>query len=300
MNNRPFNSICIVGSGVMGEQIGLACAMQGYTCWIVDSSSEAIDKSMKFHQTSLSNRGVSDELKSEIFQRIHFTQLLKDGVKQSDLVIEAIPENLELKRSLFRQLDELCPSHTILASNSSSIRISKMEDAVQRRDRVLNMHFFGSGATIVEVMRGSYTSDEIIHCACSFARSIELTPIVLKKESTGFLYNRIWRAIKKEALKIVDEDVATPEDIDRACMHMWALFEKFLAGPFGYMDYVGLDTVRDVEMVYYDESGDESDLPPKFLLDKIEKGELGVKTGRGFYSYPNPKYQDPNWLNGES
>ncbi|MBN2326192.1 MAG: 3-hydroxyacyl-CoA dehydrogenase family protein [Candidatus Omnitrophica bacterium] len=300
MEGQQITTVCIVGAGVMGEQISLSCAVHGYSCWLVDSSSDALQNARSHQEAVLMAQDRSVKEKDAVLRRIHPTLRLAEGAAQADFVIETIPENLDLKRSLFRQLDELCSPRAVLASNSSSLRISKIEDAVKRKDRVLNMHFFGSGAAIVELMRGSCTSDETIAFACSLARSLELIPIVLKKESTGFLYNRIWRAIKKEALKIVDEGAATPEDVDRACMHMWSMFEKFLAGPFGYMDYVGLDTVLDIEMVYYDESRDESDLPPKFLLEKIEKGELGVKTGRGFYTYPNPKFLDPKWLKGEA
>jgi 3-hydroxybutyryl-CoA dehydrogenase len=113
------------------------------------------------------------------------------------------------------------------------------------------------------------------------------------KESTGFIFNRIWRAVKKDALDIVDAGIASYEDVDRA----WMIFTGMPIGPFGVMDMTGLDVIRDIELVYYRESGDEADAPPKVLLDKIEKNELGVKTGRGFYTYPNPPFENASWLN---
>jgi 3-hydroxybutyryl-CoA dehydrogenase len=115
------------------------------------------------------------------------------------------------------------------------------------------------------------------------------------KESTGFIFNRVWRAIKKECLTVVDEGVATFEDVDRA----WMSLNGTEIGPFGMMDRVGLDVVRDIELVYYGESGDPSDRPPRILLDMIDRGELGVKAGRGFYTYPDPDYRRPGWLHGE-
>jgi len=143
-------------------------------------------------------------------------------------------------------------------------------------------------------MRGTKTSDETVEHVRQFVYTAGLTPLLVHKESTGFIYNRVWRAIKKEVLHIVDAGVASHEDVDRACM----IIIGMPIGPFALMDMVGLDVVRDIEMVYYRESGDESDAPPKVLLEKIEKGELGIKTGKGFYTYPNPAFQDPSWLKG--
>ncbi len=123
-------------------------------------------------------------------------------------------------------------------------------------------------------------------------KSIGMLPLVVRRESTGFIFNRVWRSVKRECLHLVDEGVASFEDVDRA----WMSYFETEIGPFGLMDRVGLDVVRDIENVYYGESKDLRDLPPKLLIEKIERGELGVKTGRGFYSYPNPVYLDPRWL----
>jgi len=144
----------------------------------------------------------------------------------------------------------------------------------------------------VELMRGTSTSDETMERAHQFAIEIGMVPIKVMKESTGFVFNRVWRAIKRECLHLVDEGVASFEDVDR----IWMILYDREIGPFGMMDRIGLDVVRDIEMVYYGESGDERDRPPRLLLEKIERGELGVKTGKGFYTYPEPAFQDPSWL----
>jgi 3-hydroxybutyryl-CoA dehydrogenase len=174
------------------------------------------------------------------------------------------------------------------------MRISAIEDATARPERVLNMHFYSPvwRLSMVELMAGTRTSPETMTAALQFARSLQLTPLRVLKESTGFLFNRVWRAVKKECLHLVDEGVATHEDVDRA----WMIAFGSRAGPFGMMDGVGLDVVRDIEMVYYRESGAQADAPPQLLLDKIARGELGVKAGKGFYRYPNPAYQAPGWL----
>jgi 3-hydroxybutyryl-CoA dehydrogenase len=298
MQTKPFETVCIVGAGFMGAQIGLHCATNGYNVWLVDSLEEGLQRATQSHSQELSKRfekqQITAEEKEAILICLHLTTNMQKGASKAALVIESVPELLEIKREVFAQLDAVCPSQTILATNSSSIRISAIENATQRPDKVLNMHFYPPAwqRTMVELMRGTTTSDETIEAARQFARTISLVPLLVQKESTGFIFNRVWRAIKKECLHLVDDGVATHEDVDRA----WMIATGGRAGPFGMMDMVGLDVVRDIEMVYYRESGDESDAPPKLLLDKIEKGELGSKTCKGFYTYPNPAYQAPGWL----
>ena len=301
METKPIETVSVVGAGFMGAQIGLRCASHGYTVWFVDMSRGALERASQIHirelETRVEKQQITVDEKEAILKRLHYTGDLKVGTSRADLVIEAISERLETKREVFARLDQVCPSHTILATNSSSIRISRIEDATHRPDRVLNTHFYPpvEQATMVELMRGTATSDEVIERVRRFVHNIEMVPLLVRKESTGFIFNRVWRAIKKECLHVVDEGVASHEDVDRA----WMIFLGLSIGPFGLMDMIGLDVVRDIEMVYYYESGDESDAPPKLLMDKIEKGELGVKTGKGFYTYPDPAFQNPSWLRGD-
>ncbi len=296
-----METVCVVGVGFMGAQIGLQCATHGYDVWLVDTADEALERAgamcTKVLDTQLEKGQITAEQQEAFLGRIHSATEMREAASKADLVFEAVPERLELKREVFGRLDAICPEHTILATNSSSIRVSAIEDATMRPGRVLNTHFYPPvwQRTIVELMRGTQTSNETIDRVSRFARGIGMTPLIVRKESTGFLFNRVWRAIKKECLHLVDEGVASHEDMDRA----WMIALGSPAGPFGLMDMVGLDVVRDIEMVYYGESGDESDAPPKLLLDKIAKGELGVKTGKGFYAYPNPAFQDPSWLKGD-
>lgn len=300
MEIKPIRTVCIFGAGFMGTQIGLQSASHGYTTWIVGHSEKSLGQASQSVTQELEarvkkQRITMSEMKS-ILNRIHLAQDMKECADSVDLVIEAVPEKLDIKREVFAQLDKVCPSHTILATNSSSIRISAIEDATNRPDKVLNMHFYPPvwERPMVELMRGTKTSDETIESVREFARNIGLTPLIVRKESTGFIFNRVWRAIKKECLHLVDNGVATFEDVDRA----WMIFTGMKIGPFGLMDLFGLDVIRDIELEYYHESGDKSDYPPRLLLDKIEKGELGVKTGKGFYTYPNPAFEQPYWLRG--
>ncbi len=295
---EKIKRVCVAGAGYMGWQIGLQCSSHGFPVVLYDVSEEALERAIRAIVQELGrwaeeNKTASEE-RGAILGRIRTTVDIREAASDADLVIEAVPERLEVKQNVFGRLDEVCVDHTILATNSSSIRVSKIEDATGRPDRVLNMHFYSNPwrRSIVELMRGSATSDETMGHARNFALGIGMVPLVVLRESTGFIFNRVWRAVKRECLHLVDEGVASFEDVDRA----WMCLYGTEVGPFGMMDGVGLDVVRDIEMVYYEESGDERDKPPRLLLDKIERGELGVKTGKGFYAYPDPAFRDPSWL----
>lgn len=294
--------VCVVGSGYLGTQIGVTCARHGYTVKMHDVSGEALLYSKeavdKYLREWVSARDVTEEEGLEIMSRLSYHEDLVEAASQAGMVIESVVERLGVKRDIFRRLDEVCRGDAVIATNSSSIRVSQIEDVTGSPQRVLNMHFYGYPwrRRVVELMRGSSTSDEVIEKAWEFCRSIGLYPLMVQRESTGFIFNRVWRAVKKECLRVVDQGVASYEDVDRAWMSLYGTD----VGPFGMMDRVGLDVVRDIEMVYYTESGDPSDAPPSVLLRKIEQGELGVKTGKGFYSYPDPKYLEPGWLYGDT
>ena len=296
-----ITKVCVVGSGYLGTQIGVLCARYGYVVSMQDISAEALRASERAVEEYVQQWIVAGDISEldgdNIKQRISYTVDLVDAVQGTGIVVEAVVERLDVKRDVFKRLDELCDPSVLLATNSSSIKVSRIEEATQHPGRLLNMHFYSYPwrRRILELMRGTYTTDEAMEAARDFSHSIGVHPLMVLKESTGFIFNRVWRAIKKECLTVVDEGVASFEDVDRAWMSLYGTD----IGPFGMMDRVGLDVVRDIELVYHRESGDPSDKPPKILLDKINRGELGVKTGKGFYTYPNPDYQIPGWLHRE-
>ncbi len=299
---EPIDSVCLCGAGYLGWQISLQCASQGIPVRLFDISEEALEKASEHIRQELktwtSEGKITPEEVEAILSRVSFHDDLAEAVEGVALVIEAVPERLDLKREVFAQLDDVCDDATILATNSSSIRISKIEDATGRLDKVLNTHFYNTPwkRSIVELMRGTGTSDETLERVRLFMVSIGITPLMVLKESTGFIFNRVWRAIKRECLHLVDQGVSSFQDVDRA----WMTLYETPYGPFGMMDGVGLDVVRDIERVYYGESGAERDAPPRMLLEMIERGELGVKTGKGFYTYPDPAYLEPGFLKGKS
>ena len=296
-----ISKVCVVGSGFLGTQIGVLSARSGYTVSMQDVSSDALSGSEKavdgYIQEWIAEGDISEPDGDDIKQRMSYTVDITEAVQGAGMVIEAVVERLDVKREVFKKLDVLCDPDVVLATNSSSIKVSLIEGATRHPERVLNMHFYGHPwrRRILELMRGTKTTDEALEVAKVFSYSIGVKPLIVLKESTGFIFNRVWRAIKKESLTVVDEGVASFEDVDRAWM---SLYDTDM-GPFGLMDRVGLDVVRDIEMVYYRESGDPKDKPPRILLNRISRGELGVKTGKGFYTYPDPEYTVPGWLYGE-
>lgn len=222
---------------------------------------------------------------------------LEDALQDADLAIEAVPEDLNLKRSVFAAMDAAALPRAILATNSSSIPVSRLESATRRPEKCLNLHFYAldAGKNIVDVMEGSQISLDVLETGKRWIRSIGCIPLSVKKESLGFCFNRVWRAVKKETLHMWAEGFVDFQDIDRA----WMVWTGMSQGPFGITDAIGLDVVYGIEMVYFNESQDPRDFPPQALREMVDRKELGVKTGKGFYSYPDPDYRNPGFLKGE-
>lgn len=290
--------VAVVGTGTMGRMIALRTAQHGIPVTLHDSDPAALERARSaIHETMIGwlAQGAMARIEMEdITSRLRYADDLPGAVRDVDLVIEAIPERVEMKRALFGRLDELCRETAIIATNSSSIRVSYLEDATARPAQVANLHFYNPVWEIpmVEIGRGTKTDDATVAALTGYARRIALLPLHVRKESTGFIFNRVWRAVKKETLKVVDSGVASFEDVDRAWMTMY----HTEMGPFGKMDEIGLDVVKDIEEHYASESGDPTDLPPKILTDRVARGDLGMKTGRGFYAYPNPAWATPDFL----
>ncbi len=229
----------------------MTCARHGYTVNMYDISEEALASSSEAVENYVGewvdDGDVTVEEGQTVKHRISYHGDLVKAASNADFVIEAVVERLDVKRDVFRRLDGVCRGDVFIATNSSSIRVSKIEDATSTPHRVLNMHFYGYPwrRRVIELMRGSSTSDRVMKKARVFCRSIGLYPLMVLRESTGFIFNRVWRAVKKECLKVVDQGVASFEDVDRAWMSLYGTE----MGPFGMMDRVGLDVVRDIENV---------------------------------------------------
>jgi 3-hydroxybutyryl-CoA dehydrogenase len=297
--SKPFEKVAIVGAGFLGTQIALLSAYSGYKVSVYDTKESAFDDTYKRLVTDFKNKGINpvipwdkwDNLKNEI----KFSTDIAVALKDVDLVVEAVFEEIETKRKVFKLMGDNTPAKTIFASNSSSMPISKMEESSGRPERCINTHFYLplQGMNMADLAPGTKTLPEVMDKGDAWIRSLNCVPLRVKKEILGFVFNNVWRAIKRQALYMWGNDFADFRDIDRA----WRIFTGTKFGVFSLMDSVGLDVVYDIEMVYYNDSKDPKDKPPDALLEKIKRGELGVKSGKGFYTYPNPEFLQPDFLN---
>ena len=212
-----------------------------------------------------------------------FTTDLEGPASEADFVIEAAVEKLDVKHEIFKKLDEAAPEHAILATNSSTIVSSRVTGTTGRPDRVCNMHFFNPALIMkcVEVVRNPETSDATVEATVELTKRIGKIPVILNKEISGFIANRILAALMDEAVSLYENGVASFEDIDTACKT--ALGHPL--GPFELMDLTGIDVNYYVRMQRYEETGNPNQKPKKSVVEKFEKGELGRKTGKGWYEY---------------
>jgi 3-hydroxybutyryl-CoA dehydrogenase len=296
-----ISRVGIVGAGTAGAHIALRCAQCGMHTYLFDISPEALRRAMETSVERLDQAVQEGALARNavppILSRLHRCDRLEQCVGDAELVIEAVPENLELKRQVFADIDRLAPSSALLATSSSCLPCSRVADATGRAEKVLNLHFPippNDGAPL-EVMGNPHTGPETLARGEEFVRSLGLLPIRVKREIMGFGLNTIWHEIKKVSLQMVAGGYVDFEDVDR----WWIAGTGMTVGLFAAMDKIGLDTVRNIETLYYEESGDERDKPTGFLDKMISLGRLGVKNGRGFYTYPDPQYERPGWLQKE-
>jgi 3-hydroxybutyryl-CoA dehydrogenase len=226
--------------------------------------------------------------------RVRPAPALDAAVANATFVFENVPERLVLKRALFANLAPLLRDDAMIVSNTSSLPGSMMADASGRADRFINANLSHLGHQKVEVMPHPGTSAATREAVVEFLRATGFVPIVLRQEQFGYASNRVWRAVKKEVLRQIAADVISPQDIDRGWMLDWGVS----LGPCALMDAIGLDVVRDIEQSYADASGDPADRPPAFLEAMVVGGRLGVKSGEGFYRYPDPEFTRPGFLGG--
>ncbi|WP_342431414.1 3-hydroxyacyl-CoA dehydrogenase family protein [Neobacillus sp. FSL H8-0543] len=282
-----IKQITVVGSGVMGSQIAMVSALAGFDVYLQDINEESLkvaEDSLHGHINKRISKGKISLLEAEkAFARLKFVTSLEKAVAETDFVIEAIVEKLDVKRQLFAEIDRLAPSHAIIATNSSTIVSSKLADATNRPEKICNLHFFNPVLVmeLVEVVKGPQTSDETADTAVELVKQINKTPILLKKEISGFVANRILGALIDEAIYLLENDIATVEEIDLACTK--ALNHPI--GPFALLDLTGIDVNYYIRQVLYEETGDENQKPQKVITEKYLNGEYGRKTGKGFYSY---------------
>lgn len=295
-----IGKVAVIGAGTMGAQIASLTALSGRTVTLWDASDQALAAGLsRAEQDIFPNLGIARGIHAadlgSALGRLSAAGSLAEAIDGADLVIEAVREELGVKQAVFSELSRM--TSAILSTNSSSIPSSLIAPAVERPERLLNTHFFAPiwVRSMLELMTCGETSDEVMRTAYDFGVSLGLVTAIVNGESKGFIINRIWRAVKRESLRVVDEGVATPEDVDR----LWMMFFQTQYAPFGIMDMVGMDVVSDIETSYQLVTLDPTDTPSPTLARMIAAGELGEKSGKGFYEHPNPAYLRPDFLTGE-
>jgi len=278
--HRP---VAVIGAGTLGRRIALIFAAHGAEVRIFDLAEPQRRAAVEFVSENVSS--VASVRNDVVPGWVSPEADLADAVREAWLVVEAIPERLELKIQMFGQLDELAPADAILASNSSSYASRLFLDKVHRPERVLNIHFYmPPKQNAVDIMSCGKTDRDVLDFVLATLPQFGLYPFEARRESTGFIFNRIWAAVKRESLEVVAEGVSTPQDVDR----MFQL-NTGGAGPFRMMDQVGLDVVLDIEEHYCAEHPEYPEGPRRLLRSYLDQGRLGVKSGAGFYDdYPHP------------
>lgn len=303
MNAEEIRHVFVVGAGTMGQQIALQCAMHGCEVTVYDVSPGALQSASAkiddYAAQLVGQQRLTDATSSAALSRLHFTSR-PEAAADADLLSESVPEDPQLKGRVFAQFNAICPRRTIFTTDTSTLAPSLYASATGRPAQFAAFHFhtYVWDSNLVDVMPHPGTSPETVQLLRDFARRIGQIPLVLNKESPGYVMNAILGAINEKAFRLVQDGVASFEDVDRAVM----IVMRAPIGPFGSLDVVGLDTVWHIMQSNARISGDPEvqAAADRFKAQYVDKGWLGVKSGKGFYTYPNPAYALPGFLTGEA
>jgi len=280
-----INKTLIVGSGLMGSGIAQVCAQAGIEVFLYDIAPEALNKALKNIEWSVNKfveKGKLEEDSATIMNRIRTVSSLSDAA-EADLIIEAVFERMDLKQEIFKKVDEFSRPGALIASNTSAISITELASVTERPQQVLGLHFFSPVPMMqaVEVIRGLSTTEETANAGKNFVIQIGKEPITVNRDVAGFVINRINFPSTMEAMRLIEDGVTTVEDIDKGLR----LASGRKMGIFETGDMVGLDITYGAMMAMYQETGDPRWYPPMILRRKVKAGQLGRKTGRGWYEY---------------
>jgi 3-hydroxybutyryl-CoA dehydrogenase len=302
MRIEDVHHVLVIGSGTMGLQIGLQAATHGYDV-VVDETDpvarEAAPRRLRGYAEEQMAAGLLDTGEMErSLARVTVTGDPTDASADTDLLIECVPEDPELKGRVLGQFNALCPPRTVFATNTSTLLPSMFAEATGRPDRFAALHFHIPvwSANVADVMPHPGTSEETTELLVDFARRIGQIPIRMRRESMGYVFNAIYTAMNGAAITLVANDVASVEEVDRA----WMAIMKTPFGPFGALDDVGIDTAWHITEYWAGVTGDaQLRANADWLRGYVDSGRTGVKAGEGFYRYPDPAYAAPDFVQGK-
>jgi 3-hydroxybutyryl-CoA dehydrogenase len=280
-------TVAVIGAGLMGSGIAQVAAQAGYDVRLRDIDEAAVQRGIAGIRASLDRFVAKDRLSESdadaALARITGTTSLPDAVDGVDIVVEAVFESLDIKTELFTELDKHAPAGAVLATNTSAIPITRIAAATSRPEQVVGTHFFSPVPMmqLCELVRGYKTSDETLERAREFAEGVGKTCIVVNRDVAGFVTTRLISALAMEAAKLVESGVATAEDVDIACR----LGFGHAMGPLQTADLTGVDILTNASQNIYNDTQDEKFSPPELLQRMVVAGDLGRKTGKGFYTY---------------
>jgi 3-hydroxybutyryl-CoA dehydrogenase len=291
-----IKNITIIGSGTLGSRIGLQAAVSGYQVTFYDVNEGILEKAktvmQKITRQLIKSKLLSEETQASALSRIRFTTDLQESLRDCDFISESVTEELSIKQKVWKQIGELAPAKTIFTTNTSYLLPSQLAAISGRPEKFCAFHFHDVFyARVVDIMPHAATDPALIPLLQELGKKLNQVPVIVKKESPGYIFNFMLMALLGAAGRLKTKDIASIEDIDRS----WMVNFHMPTGPFGIIDNIGLDTAWHVVKERSDEA---SQTFAKLLKEYIDAGKLGEKSGEGFYKYPNPAYRDAEFLKG--
>ena len=295
-----IKNVTIAGAGTLGSQIAWQTAFKGFNVTVYDAFVKGLERGKQFHQqyanVFLKLRGASQEEIDLTFARLTYTTNLAEAVKDADLISESVPEDLDIKKTFYKDLSQLAPEKTIFTTNSSTLLPSQYAEETGRPEKFLALHFANWiwDANIGEVMGHPDTDSKYFDRVIEFAKDIGMVPIPIHKEQNGYVINSLLGPLLSAAGNLLVNEIADFETIDKT----WMITSGTKMGPCAIMDMVGLETIYNIEKLWSDRTGDRERKARVDYYKKhfVDKNKLGMKTRQGFYTYPNPKYKEPDFL----
>lgn len=295
-----IKNVTIAGGGTLGSQVAWQTAFHGFNVTVYDAFDKGLAAAESYHKQFAelfrNERNASQEEIDQTISRLHYTTNLEEAVQDADLISESIPENVEIKKNFYNELGKFAPEKTIFTTNSSTTLPSEYARETGRPAQFLALHFANGiwDANVGEVMGHPGTDPAVFDQVVEFARAIGMVPIPIHKEQNGYVLNSLLVPLLTAALELLINDVSDVESIDKT----WMICGGTKMGPFGIMDMVGMQTMYNIDLLWGEKLKDQARLDRAAYIKKryIDKGKMGVSTGEGFYTYPNPSFSSPDFL----